>query len=233
MPSDDRPSIEMGEAMLAFMREELGPLEGVEEFAGRMVFARGQLCRDELGTDIPTQVTTLEPLYHELDLARARREGALSDGPPFEPFGLGAAADPSALGWRVCPSDEWRVSPAGWHRLRRLFDSPAEAVGWIDTSTAAAHLGVQPETLRQLAREVPSTITGGPIQVGSGGARRHLRWRLATVEAWLREAERVRDEADQQRQASVSAGAPRKPRRRHKRDPAPGGSLLARVRRED
>ncbi len=65
-------------------------------------------------------------------------------------------------------------------------DSPespttTDSTAWCDVFQAAAHAGVDPETLRRAARR-------GLIAAGHAGSR--LRFRIADVDRWLRESGR-------------------------------------------
>ena len=118
-----------------------------------------------------------------------------------------------------------QVAPAGaigsdpvfrWGDVLTALKSPAAEPALASCDEVAQRLGVSRRTLDAMVARAPATLPGAPVAVGSGGRRKHLRWRLAHVEAWLQayqawESEQVRScqpSAPRRRSARRSSDAP-------------------------
>jgi len=65
-------------------------------------------------------------------------------------------------------------------------NSDADALPrWVDTATAARILGVGRTTIDAMVSDAPKDLPGGPVHVGRGGVRRHLRWDLSRIGDWV------------------------------------------------
>lgn len=84
-------------------------------------------------------------------------------------------------------------------------ERPLAVRRWLTTIEAATVLGVHRKTLDALAQKFPDA-PGGPVVVGGGMRRKHLRWPAAGLEDWLRRVQEA------QRQPARPAPKPRRGR---------------------
>ncbi len=122
-----------------------------------------------------------------------------------EPLPMTAMRAPTS--WReisvddlLVPEDEDtladRIAAKVLAGLRPAKTEPAVSEAeYLNTADAARRLGIDRGTLDQMVARAPRDLPGGPVHVGEGKARRHLRWPASTLQTWVdafREFERTR-----------------------------------------
>lgn len=55
---------------------------------------------------------------------------------------------------------------------------------WVDTSTAAAMLGIDRSTIDEMVKRAPKGLPGAPVNVGAGTKRSRWRWDADRLAEW-------------------------------------------------